>query len=321
MSEIIYVTRPIPSHAVETLRSRGFEVDVRLNKTAPTKKEIIKDLKKRPYTALVSFLTDKIDSEVFDACPTLRLVNNYAVGFNNIDIEAARSREIVVTNTAGTSGSAVAEFAVALMLALSTRLAEGDRFVRAKKFKGWDPYLLLGSDVGGKTVGLLGCGDIGSRVGQMMINGFGCKVVYFDMKNNEALDRLGATLLSQEEVMKQADIISLHVPLLPSTTHLINKDTITLMKQSVFIINTSRGPVIDEAELTEALVSGRIAGAALDVLEFEPKISRTLRKLENVIITPHIASARNSVRESMADKIAENVSTFFSGGEIKNLAE
>lgn len=321
MEKNIYITRPIPSHAIETLRGRGFIVDVQPKKSTPTKKEIISAIKKKNYTVLVSFLTDTIDAEVMDACPSIKLVVNYAVGFNNINIEAAKARGIIVANTAGTSGAAVAEFTVALMLSLVTRLVEGDRFVRAKKFKGWDPYLLLGTDVGGKTIGLLGAGDIGSRVAKMMILGFGCDVLYFDMKRSEALDALGAKFVSQEEVLKQADIISLHVPLLPSTTHLINKDTISLMKKTAFVINTSRGPVINEVELTEALVSGRIAGAALDVFEFEPKISRTLRKLENVVITPHIASARNSVRESMADKVASVIDNFFSGGEVKNLAE
>jgi lactate dehydrogenase-like 2-hydroxyacid dehydrogenase len=321
MKNSIYITRPIPSHAIDTLKASGFEVVVRQNKKAPTKKEIIKELKKHPYSALVSFLTDTIDDEVFTSCPTLRIVVNYAVGFDNIDINSARKRGITVANTAGTSGAAVAEFTVALMISLLVRVVEGDRFIRAKKYKGWNPYLLLGSDIGGKTVGLIGAGDIGSRVAKMMIKGFDCKVIYFDMKNNEALDSMGAQYLSQEEVLKQADIISLHVPLLPTTVHLINKNTLNLMKPSAVLINTSRGPVVDEKALTDALISGRIAGAGLDVFEFEPKISKTLRKLQNVILTPHIASARVSVRESMAAKVAENLQTFFSGGEIKNLTK
>jgi glyoxylate reductase len=321
MKNYIFITRPIPNHAIETLKSSGFEVVIRQNKKAPTKKEIIKELKKNLYVALVSFLTDTIDKEVFEACPSIRIVANYAVGFNNIDIEYAKSKGIVVTNTVGTSGEAVAEFTVALMVSLLTRLVEGDRFIRAKKYKGWDPYLLLGSNIGGKTVGLIGAGDIGSRVAKIMSLGFGAKVVYYDIQRNATLDGLGAEFLSQEEVLKVADIVSLHVPLLPSTTHLINKNTISLMKPSAILINTSRGPVVNEKDLIEALVSKRILGAGLDVFEFEPKISKTLRKLENVILTPHIASARESVRESMADKVAENLQTFFSGGEVKNLAK
>jgi glyoxylate reductase len=321
MKNFIFITRPIPNHAVEALISLGFEVVVRQNKKTPTKKEIIKELKKNKYTGLVSFLTDDIDKEVFDACPTLKIVTNYAVGYNNIDVDYAKNKGIVVTNTIGTSGQAVAEFTVALAISLLTRLVEGDRFVRAKKYKGWDPYLLLGSNIEKQTLGLIGAGDIGSRVAKMMIAGFGAKVIYFDVQKNQALDDIGAQYLSQDEVLKQADIISLHVPLLPSTTHLINKNTISLMKSSAILINTSRGSVVDEKALIEALVDKRIFGAGLDVFEFEPKISRTLRKLENVILTPHIASARVSVRESMADKVVENLKTFFGGGEVKNLAK
>lgn len=321
MKNYIFITRPIPKNAVDTLKSLGFEVVVRQNKKAPTKKEIIKELKKNKYTALVSFLTDVIDKEVFDACPTLKIVANYAVGYNNIDIEYAKNKGVVVTNTVGTSGQAVAEFTVALTISLLTRLVEGDRFIRAKKYKGWDPYLLLGSNIENQTVGLIGTGDIGSRVAKIMIKGFGAKVLYYDIQRNVELDNLGAQYYSQEEVLKNSDIISLHVPLLPSTVHLINKNTISLMKSSAVLINTSRGAVVDEKALIEALVSKRISGAGLDVFEFEPKISKTLRKLENVILTPHIASARESVRESMANKVVENLQTFFSGGEVKNLAK
>lgn len=317
----IYITRPIPTHAVQLLRSKGFDVVMRENRHAPSKREIMHALTKKPYVALVSFLTDTIDEEVFALCPTLQIVSNYAVGFNNIDIAAAKARRIVVTNTAGTSGAAVAEFTVALMLSLATRLVEGDRFVHAKKYKGWDPYLLLGKDIGGKTVGLIGSGDIGSRVGKMMIQGFGCSVLYYDLKPNTVLNALGATFVSQEEVLKNADIVSLHVPLLPSTEHLINRHTLALMKSSALLINTSRGPVIDEVALIDALSARRIAGAALDVYEFEPKVSRALRNLPNAILTPHIASARVSVRESMGESVATTISTFFDGGEVNNLAK
>lgn len=321
MNQRILIARPIPLTAVDRLRSKGYIVDVRTDIHAPSKRELIKILRRAPYTTLVSFLTDTIDAAVFDACPTLTMVANYAVGFNNVDIIEAKKRNIVVTNTQGTSGNAVAEFTVSLMCALVTRLVEGDRFVRAKKYKGWDPYLLLGTDIAGKVVGLIGAGEIGSLVAKKLINGFDCSVIYYDVHPNETLNALGATYMSQEEVLERADIVSLHVPLLPTTTHLINEKTLALMKPSAFLINTSRGPVIDEAVFTKALVEKKIAGAALDVFEFEPTISRTLRHLENVILTPHIASARVSVRESMGDKVAENIIAFTEGGALKNLAQ
>lgn len=320
MNQHIFITRPIPQSAVDLLKSKGYSVDVRTDKHAPSKREIIKALKRAPYTALVSFLTDTIDADVFDACPTLKVVSNYAVGFNNIDVGEAKKRNIVVTNTQGTSGNAVAEFTVSLMCALVMRLVEGDRFVHAKKYKGWDPYLLLGTDIAGKVIGLIGAGEIGSLVAKKLIKGFDCSVIYYDIKPNDILDGLGARFMTQEEVLQRSDIVSLHVPLLPSTTHLINEKTLAMMKSSAYLINTARGPVVDEEALTKALVEKKLAGAALDVFEFEPKTTRTLRKLENVILTPHIASARISVRESMGQKVAENIIAVVEGREVKNVA-
>lgn len=320
MQHHILITRPIPESAISALRAAGHNVVVRQSHKAPTPRELRRLVAKAPYTILVSFLTDTIDARIFDAVPTLRLVANYAVGFNNIAIEEARLRGIAVTNTQGTSGNAVAETTVALMLALTTRIVEGDRFVRAKKFKGWDPYLLLGTDLAGKIIGLVGAGEIGSIVAKRLIKGFECTVLYYDVRRNEVLDALGATFVSKEEIFRTADIISLHVPLLPETTHLINETTLGLMKKEALLINTARGPVVDETALVSALQSGRIAGAALDVYEFEPKVARTLRKLNNTVLTPHIASARTSVREAMAKKVVENINAFSEGASFKNIA-
>ncbi len=320
MQQHIFITRPIPESAIAALRTQGHTVTVRTKKTAPSAKELRKLLSQAPYTVLVSFLTDTVDAALFSVAPSLKLVANYAVGFNNIALEEAKKRGIAVTNTQGTSGNAVAETTIALMMALTTRLVEGDRFVRAKKFKGWDPYLFLGTDLARKTIGLIGAGEIGSIVAKRMLQGFECPVIYYDVRRNETLDALGAVYMTKEEVLQKADIVSLHVPLLPETTHLINETTLGLMKKEALLINTARGPVVDEKALIAALQTGRITGAGIDVYEFEPKVSRELRKLENIVLTPHIASARISVREAMGQKIVENITAFSEGGSFKNLA-
>ncbi len=319
MNNKIYITRKIPEAGLKILREKGIEFDMGTSKLPPSKKYIIKMLKKYPYNGVVSFLTDTIDTEVFDACPSARVFANFSVGFNNINIDEAKKRGIAISNTPGTSGTAVAEHAVALMLALTTRLVEGDRFVRKGKFKGWDPELLVGTDMKGKTIGLVGVGDIGSQVARMLHSGFGANIIYSDMSQNTILEEAtGAKKRETPEILKQADIVSLHVPLLPSTTHLINKDSLATMKKSAILINTSRGPVVDEKALVEALKSGTIAGAGLDVYEFEPKLTKGLEKLPNVVLTPHIASSRTSARNMMSELVAKNIISLFETGKVIN---
>lgn len=319
MSKLIYITRRIPESGLALLREKGIEFDMGTDKLAPSKKSLVKALKKKPYDGVISFLTDPIDAEIFDACPTSKVFANYSVGFNNIDLVEAKKRGIEISNTPGTSGLAVAEHAVALMFALTTRLVEGDRFVRAGKYRGWDPELLIGTDMKGKTIGLIGVGDIGSQVAKMLHNGFGAKILYSDMAQNSQLEEAtGAIKKETAEILKEADIISLHVPLLPSTTHLINTASLASMKKTAFLINTSRGPVIDENALVEALRRGTIAGAALDVYEFEPKLAKGLAKLSNVILTPHIASARTTARDMMSEIAAKNIISALETGKVIN---
>lgn len=319
MSKKIYITRKIPEAGLKILREKGIEFDIGTDKLAPSKKYIIKMLRKYPYDGVISFLTDKIDAEIFDACPTAKVFANFSVGFNNIDTEEAKKRGIEASNTPGTSGTAVAEHAVALMLALTTRLVEGDRFVHDGKFKGWDPELLVGTDMKGKTVGLVGVGDIGSQVAKMLHSGFGVNIIYSDVNQNTALEQAnGAVRKETSEILKEADIISLHVPLLPSTTHLINKETLATMKKSALLINTSRGGVIDENALVEALKKGTIASAGLDVYEFEPKLAKGLSKLPNVVLTPHIASARTTARDMMSELVAKNIISALETGKVIN---
>ena len=319
MSKLIYVTRAIPEVGIQMLKDNGYTVDVGTTVDAPSKDELINALTQKPYEALVPFLTDHIDKDIFDACKTIKIVANYAVGFNNINLEDAKEMGIIVTNTPGCSSRAVAEHAVALMLSLTTRATEGDEYIRSGKFTGWSPTLLNGVDLSGKTIGILGGGAIGQEVASILHFGFNCPVVYSDIKENEFFkENLKATFLDKESLLKTSDIVSIHVPLLPTTKHLINKEALDLMKKEAFLINTSRGPVIDEVALVEALKNGVIKGAGLDVFEFEPAITEGLEDIPDVVLTPHIASSRASVRAEMAKIVAKNVISFFEKGEAVN---
>ncbi len=321
MTKQIYITRKIPEAGLKLLRDKGFSFDMGDSKLPPSKKYIIKKLKSKPYDGVISFLTDTLDKEVFDACPTAKIFANFSVGFDNIDIVEAKKRGIQATNTPGTSSLAVAEHTVSLMLALTTRIVEGDLYMRAGKYKGWDPELLVGTDMKGKIIGLVGGGAIGMEVARILKNGFGSNIIYSDVVENKALEQeTGAIKKEFNELLKTADIISLHCPLMASTTHLINKDAFAMMKSSAFLVNTARGPVIDEKVLVEVLRNKQIKGAALDVYEYEPKLTKGLSKLNNVILTPHIASARESARNMMAEIAAKNViSVLETGVAINNV--
>ena len=302
------------------LIDKGYNVDIYPKEDPPTQKEIIKYLKKKPYDAVLSLLTDKIDANIFDIAPTVKIYANYAVGFDNIDVSEAKKRGILVTNTPGAFSDCIAEQTMAFILGLTTRMVEADDFMRKGKYEGWSPMNFMGTDLKGKTLGLLGAGHIGERVAYHASKGFDVKVIYYDVVRNEKIENdCGAVFYpTVEEVLKQSDIVSLHVPLLDSTKHLINEERLKLMKPSSFLINTSRGPVIDEVALVKALQTGVIRGAGLDVFEFEPKLTKGLIKLPNVILTPHISSARESARNEMATLAAQNIIDFFDSGKPKN---
>ena len=319
----VYVTRRIPEPGIKKLVEAGYEVDVNPEDRVLSKEELIEALKQKPYDAVLCLLTDKIDAEVFDAAPQAKIFANYAVGYNNIDLEEAKKRGIIITNTPGVLTQTVAEHTFALMLAIAHRVVEADKFTRAGKYKGWAPMLFLGTDVSEKTLGIIGLGRIGSRVAYHAVKGFGMKVLYYDIKRNEDFEKeYGAEYRETvDDVMKEADFISIHVPLLESTRHLINKERLALMKPSAYLINTSRGPVIDEQALTEALKNKAIKGAALDVYENEPELTPGLAELDNVILTPHIASATEETRSKMAEMAADNIIAVLEGKTPPNRVE
>lgn len=314
----IFVTREIAQEGLDLLREQGYRLTVSKSKKPLTKDQLRKALSKKKYDAVVTLLNDIIDKDIFDTCPSIKLIANYAVGFNNIDIEEATARKIRVTNTRGTSFAAVAEHTVALLLALSTRLVEGDAFTRKGKYKGWDPALFPGIDVRGRTVGIIGAGAIGRAVGNILCKGFDCNIIYTDEVRNESFEEeCGARLVDMEYLMRESDIVSVHVPLLETTHHLINRERIHMMKKTAILINTSRGPVVDEKALVEALQHNVIYGAGLDVYEHEPELAEGLAKLHNVVITPHISSARPSARIEMSTLVAKNIISFFEkNGEV-----
>ena len=320
MTKNIFVTRKIPDIGIKMLTDKGYSVDVNPKDSVLSQRQIIKYLKKKNYDAVLSLLTDKIDEKIYDVAPSVRLYANYATGFDNLDLDEAKKRGIVVTNAPGDlTSEAVAEHTIALMLALAARIVEADEFVRQKKYRGWEPMNFIGEDILGKTLGLIGAGRIGERVA-FYSKGLGLKIIYTDVNRNEKIEReYGATFCTSiEEVLKQADVVSLHVPLLDSTKHLINEEKLKLMKPTSFLINTSRGPVVDEIALERALRTKVIKGAGLDVFEFEPKIIKGLLKLQNIILTPHIASASIEARNQMAEVAAHNIIDFFETGKPKN---
>jgi lactate dehydrogenase-like 2-hydroxyacid dehydrogenase len=320
MNNNIYVTRKIPEIGIKKLLDKGYTVDVNPGDKPMTQTEIIEALKAKPYTAVLSLLTDQIDAVVFDAAPTVKMYANYATGFDNIDIAEAQKRDIEVANApAPLTSEAVAEHTIALMLALAARVVEADEFVRQGKYDGWAPMNFIGTDILGKTLGIVGAGRIGGRVAHYA-GGLGLKIIYTDVVRNEQIEKESGVVYcnSIEELLPQADVVSLHVPLLESTRHMMNETRLKLMKPTAFLINTSRGGAIDEVALGKALREKIISAAALDVFEFEPKITPGLIELQNVILTPHIASASDGARNQMSEIAADNIIDFFEGKKPRN---
>lgn len=321
MSKSIFITGNIPVAGFNLLKQKDYVVDVNNKNKILNQKELISFLKKKDYDAVLTSLTDKIDSKVINLFPSVKIYANYATGYDNIDLKLTKEKGIVVTNApTDFSAEAVAEHTIAMMMALATRIVEADKFVRQGKYKGWEPMNFIGLDVVGKTIGLIGAGDIGELVSKYA-KGLGMNVVYTDIKRNQNIEEKYEVkyLDSVDDVLKVSDFVSLHVPLLDSTRHLINEERLKLMKPTSFLINTARGPVIDENALEKALRNKVIAGAALDVFEFEPKVVPGLLKLDNVVLSPHIASASIDARNDMAKTAAGNIIDLFEGRAPKNV--
>ncbi len=306
----IFITRLIPDRGINLLKSKNYEVVVSQKDGVLTKEELIAAIKGKNYDAVLCLLTDKINADIFEAAgPQCKIFANYAVGFDNIDLKTAASRGVMVTNTPEVLTETVAEHTFALMLAIAHRIAEADKFMRFGRYHGWAPMLLLGDDVSRKVLGIVGLGRIGSRVAHHAVKGFDMKAIYYDPRRNESFEKEFAAIYKPnlEDLLKEADFLSIHVPLLPTTHHLINAEKLRLMKRTAYLVNTSRGPIIDEKALAEALKKRIIRGAAIDVFENEPQMEPALKDLDNIIVTPHIASATEETRQKMSELAAKNI--------------
>jgi glyoxylate reductase len=309
----VLVTREIPDAGLRLLED--FEVSV-LAERPPTRDELLEAV--RGASGVLSTATEKMDGEVMDAAGEgLRIVANMAVGYDNIDVEAARERGIVVTNTPGVLDETTADVAFMLMLAAARRLGEAERMLRAGRWEWWGPKQLRGFDVWGKKLGILGLGRIGRAVARRG-RGFGMEILYRNRSRQEDAEKeLGARYLDLDDLLRESDFVSIHTPLTDETRHLIGERELGLMQQTAVLVNTSRGPVVDEAALADVLQEGRIFAAGLDVYEEEPEVPPKLLELENAVLAPHIGSATVETRDRMATLAAENLRAVLRGERPK----
>lgn len=313
MPDKVLVTREIPEAGLRLLE--GFGVTV-LSEAPPGRGELLEAA--RGASGVLSTVTEKIDAEFMDAAGDgLKVIANLAVGYDNVDLEAAKERGIVVTNTPGVLDETTADVAFMLLLAASRRLGESERILRAGKWEWWGPKLFTGPDVWGKKLGIVGMGRIGQAVARRA-RGFGMEILYNNRSRNEdAENELGARYLELDELLETVDFVSVHTPLTEETRHLIGATELEKMKPEAVLVNTSRGPVVDEAALAEALAESRIFAAGLDVYEEEPKVHPKLLELENVVLAPHIGSGSIETRDRMATLAAENLTAVLRGEEPK----
>jgi len=316
MKPKVYLTRPLPPEVMLRLER---ETDLAWNAENRTvsARELIDALKQRE--GLLCTINDRIDAAVLDQCASLKVIANFGVGFNNIDVVAATAHKIPVANTPGVLTDATADLAFGLLLAMARRMGEGERLVRSGQWTGWEPMQLLGADVSGATLGIIGFGRIGRAVAERA-RAFSMRVLYWNRTRltEDQESQTGAYFVEFEELLGEADFVSLHVPYGRETHHLIGEAQLRLMKPEAFLINTSRGAVIDEPALVRALQSGRIAGAGLDVYEHEPKLSPGLDQLENVVLAPHLGSATIGTRTKMGMIAVDNLLAACAGNRPPN---
>ncbi len=308
----VFITRRIPDAGLDILSEHVsltiFEEDRQI-----ARQEIIERI--GDVDGMICLLSDPIDKEVIEAGKKLKVISAYAVGYNNIDIEAARNRGIVVTNTPGVLTDATADIAFALMIAAARRIAESDAWMRTHEFEGWAPKFFLGVDLVGKTLGIIGAGRIGAALAKRAYAGFDMKIAYHGRNRNQEFEsKFNAQFMPLNDLLAASDFVSIHTPLTPETHHLIGEQELALMKPTAVLVNTARGPVVDEQALIRCLQEQRIFGAGLDVYEHEPAVPRELKELPNAVILPHIGSASFQTRDRMAVIAAHNCLAVFDGG-------
>lgn len=308
----VYITRTIQDEAISLLKEH-FEVTINREDRVARREELMEAMEYAD--ALLCLVNDNVDSDIICRAKKLKIIANYGVGYNNIDVEAASKKGIIVTNTPGVLTDATADLAWGLLLAAARRIAESDKFTREGRFKSWSPTLFLGRSVAGKTLGIIGAGRIGRAVAKRSL-GFDMKVIYNKRNRDFELEReISAKWVEREELLKEADFISLHVPLTDQTRHMIGDREFDIMKETAILINTSRGPVVDEKALVRALEKGKIWGAGLDVYQNEPELEEGLTQFDNVVLASHIGSATIEARTNMAMMAANNILSVLKGEE------
>jgi glyoxylate reductase len=313
----IYVTRELPAKGLKIIQQH-FETEVWPEYAPPPKKTIIE--KAKNVDALATLLSDKIDAEVYNAAPKLKIVSQLAVGFDNIDLAEATKRGIYITNTPEVLTDTTADFSWALLMAVARRVVEADKYVRTGQWKvAWHPAMLTGRDVFGATIGIVGAGRIGYAMAKRA-KGFDMKILFYDVLPRPEIEKLGAKKVDLNTLLQESDFVTIHVPLMKETYHLMDEQKFKLMKRTAYIINNSRGPVVDEKALYKALKEGWIAGAGIDVFEQEPMpADNPLLKFDNVVVAPHISSASLETRAKMSEMVADNLINFFEGKQPPNL--
>ena len=307
----IVVTRPVHEDALALLRPRADVVVLPGEPPIPTADEVRDAI--RDADIVYTLAANPVTGDAIRGARRLKLIASLATGYDNIDVAAAKERGVAVTFAPGILDETTADGAFALLLAAARRLGEAERFLRAGSYRGWTPFLFLGHDVHHATLGIVGMGRIGRAVGRRA-QGFSMRLLYTDARRNEDAEReLGAAFVTMDELLRDSDFVSLHVPLLPETRHLIDAAALRKMKRTAVLVNSSRGPVVDEHALAEALRDGVIAGAGLDVFEREPEVDPLLLRQENAVLLPHIASASEETRRRMAMRAAENIVAFLDG--------
>ncbi|MFN2463756.1 MAG: 2-hydroxyacid dehydrogenase [Candidatus Dormibacteria bacterium] len=311
----VFVTYPVPSPGIEILEE-AFEVRVHPASTAPGREDILRAA--AGCAGLLTLVRDRVDAALLDELPAIRAVANYGVGYDNVDVAEATRRGIIVTNTPDVLTAATADLAMALILAAARRVGEGERLVRSGRPWAWNPHMLLGLELEGATLGLVGAGRIGVAVARRA-RGFGMRLVHASGHQSPEAEALGSVPLPLDELLATADVVSLHVPLTSTTRHLVGAAQLARMKPTAYLVNTSRGPVVDESALASALAEGRIAGAGLDVYEEEPNVHPGLLRLDNVVLLPHLGSATTLARSEMARVAATNLVAALSGEHAPNV--
>jgi glyoxylate reductase len=311
----VYLTRLLPQTVMELLQTHC-RVEVNPEDRTISQKELLRKVRGRD--AVLCMLADTIDTAVMDAAAGVKIFANYAVGYNNIDIRAARERGIWVTNTPGVLTQATADLAWALLFAVARRVVESDRYTRQGRFQGWAPLLLLGQEITGRTLGIIGSGRIGTAFGRKA-RGFDMKILYSSRRRNPEFEtETGAVFTKLEQLLQESDFVSLHLPLSAETRYLIGRRELQMMKPNAILINTARGPIVDETALVEALREKWIFGAGFDVYENEPQLTPGLTELDNVVILPHIGSGTGETRLKMGFMAVENILAVLRGEEPPN---